>query len=186
MEHIAKHRNGGARVKGTQCHVSSDSFCDALSRIEDGSQVFHSSLLASQVCRSTILNSTLIGLRAQDCVLDGVRVVGGVDLDNVVAENCELRGIWRLSGIARIPTGIWNRAPRFIEIKGESIVPGHEVHAGITESTDDHALIACLRKPIVRWLRAGPRLGRMLGWPSGQVKEAVDFFTMLLDCPVET
>lgn len=183
--HVAYHRNGGARVIGEECHVSHDSFCDPYSTVMHTTKVFHSSLIRSSATTSLIVGSTLEGAALIDSIVDGA-TIHRVELISVVVENCELQGPWFLTGIARIPCGIWHRAPRFIEIVGESAVPDHEIRAGITESTDGHALIACMRKPITEWLKAGPRLGRMLGWRSDQVREAADFFTMLLDCPMPT
>lgn len=101
-------------------------------------------------------------------------------LIDVIAENCELYGEWRLEGIARIPTGCWYRPPRFLHITGEN-----GVSVGLTESTDNHALMACWRKPISKWLAFGPRLGVKHGWEASQIQAAKDFFTMLLDVPLE-
>lgn len=160
-----------------ECHVSRDSFCDESSVITRGGKIFHSSLIQTSVGASTILGSQLSRLSAVDCVLDSV-VADGPRLREVVAENCELYGQWRLDGIARIPCGIWHRSPRFVEINGE------EFRAGITESTNGHALIACMRQPLIKWLHAGPRLGRMLGWTPEQVQIAYRTFEEWMDIPI--
>lgn len=188
--HIAIHSNGGARVIGTHCHVSHDSFCDVSSIISEAAKVFHSSVIGSRILGSTVLGSQLTGVDAVDCILDGVSAKGPF-LREVVAESCELYGLWQLEGIARISCGVWHRAPRFIKIAGESRIPGHDIRAGITESTDGHALIACMRKPLSQWLGTGPnnspgrRLGRMLGWTDEQTMLAYRTFEEWRDCPID-
>lgn len=175
MGHIAWHRNGGASIVGTESHVSHDSFCDSDSVIVD----------------SVVVGSSLISSRVDHCIIAPLfgyaPSLFGVELYNVVVEgDAQLIGPWTLMGKqaeARIPTGRWERPPRYMVISGESAVEGHDVLCGVTESTDGHALIACMRKPLTKWLKFGPRLGRILGWTPAQVKQAADFFTMLLDTP---
>lgn len=188
--HHAIHSNGGAQVVGADCHVSRSSFCDKDSRVTQ-SKVFHSSLVGSSVYEgSVIVGSQLSRCLMIASIIDGA-IVDGPMLRDVVAENCELYGPWRLEGIARIPCGIWYRAPRFIEIASESRIPGHDIRAGITESTDGHALIACMRKPLSQWLGTGVnnspgrRLGRMLGWTDEQTMLAYRTFEEWRDCPIE-
>lgn len=201
-EQILRHPNGGASKHGTDVHVSADSFCDVNSRlygksavigsalvgsmVEDA-QVFSSKLRFAHAVTSVVAESNLNRVCAVGCVLHRVDVLGNaggekhqMHLTHVVAENCELYGEWELTGNARIPCGVWHRAPRFCRITGDG------VDVGLTESTDGHALMACWRKPTYKWLAFGPRLGRKHGWTEQQIKQARDFFTELADCPLPT
>jgi hypothetical protein len=199
-ERTLRHPNGGALKIGVEVHVSADSFCDEDTKIFGTSAVIKSTVRAStianvqvfssqvSVCHATgsvITESRLDRLFAADCVLDRVLVCGApetkIELIDVVAENCELHGTWRLEGNARIPTGTWYRPPRYLRITGDN-----GVDIGLTESTDGHALMACWRKPITTWLKAGPRLGIKHGWSSEQIEAAKQFYESLLDCPMET
>ena len=198
-DYISWHRNGGATIIGTESHVSHDSYCDQKAKIFD-SIVHNSTIIGesrldhSQITRATIdhviaeksfiADASVSNSYLHDTVVASLKgqtpLVRGVVLRGVVVEgNAVLQGPWRLEGAARIPTGTWTRPPRFIEIRGENLF------VGVTESTDGYALIACRRKPIKQWFRAGPRLGRILGWSTGEVKQVRLFFEMLLDCPME-
>lgn len=198
-DQIRRHVNGGAQKVGSEVHVSADSFCDGRSVLQGTSHVFGSMLLNGHLKDSQSFNSEFLHVEAvkgvfvesrclqltvRDSVLHKVTVVGGkfgrIALDQVVAENCELRGHWTLEGNARIPTGIWHRAPRYKLITGEN-----GVEVGLTESTEGHALMACWRKPITKWLKYGPRLGIKHGWTAQQIEDARLFFQDLLDVKIE-
>lgn len=199
-ERILRHPNGGASKFGTEVHVSADSFCDQRTEIGGNSSIFQSTLkdaiitsshifdsaaemvwLSKSVCSKSSLQGVFTSESILDRVIASCRDSGGIIiLKDVVAETCELYGAWKLEGNARIPTGVWHRAPRFKRITGEN-----GVDIGLTESTDGYALMACWRKPIKTWLHAGPRLGRLHRWSESQIIEAKDFFTQLLDCPQE-
>ncbi len=199
-EQVIRHPNGGAQKIGLNVHVSADSFCDAGSRIYGDSGVLGSTLMCSMVENAQIFNSELqlshaVGSIVAEstlgsiCVVDGVihKVLGcgsrgsQLKLKDVVAENCELYGNWSLEGNARIPTGVWHRAPRYKLISGEN-----GVSVGLTESTDGHALMACWRKPIDKWLKYGIRLGRKHRWTESQINDAKLFFEELRDVPLPT
>lgn len=199
-DRVLRHPNGGALKFGLEVHVSPDSYCDSQSQLSGvssifqsnlrgalivGSKVFESSLDTVWLNRSDCAKSSLQGVFARECILDRVvasndGAVGILTLKDVVAENCELHGSWTLEGNARIPTGCWFRAPRYLRITGEN-----GVDVGITESTDGYALMACWRKPITSWLKAGPRLGRLHGWSSEQIRAAKEFYESLGDIPME-
>jgi hypothetical protein len=199
-ERILRHPNGGAAKIGTEVHVSPDSFCDQASEIGGNSSIFQSTLKDAIICNSQLYDtaaetvwlnssvcskSSLQGIFAHESILD--RVVASNDgsggilyLKDVVAETCELHGTWRLEGNARIPTGIWYRPPRYKRITGEN-----GVDIGLTESTEGYALMACWRKPITQWIKAGPRLGRLHGWTSEQIMAAKEFYEELGDVKIE-
>lgn len=200
-ERTLRHPNGGALKIGTEVHVSADSFCDDECRFDKNTEVFDSAIARSRICNGKVFNSRLgdslvwystvaesscSALELHDAILHRViaasTLLSGnfLTLRDVVAENCELYGNWALVGNARIPTGVWHRAPRYQRITGEN-----GVDIGLTESTDNHALMACWRKPIRKWLAFGPRLGVKHGWEASQIRDAKDFFTMLLDVPLE-
>lgn len=198
-DHMIRHPNGGAAKFGLEVHVSPDSYCDAETKIFGTSAVIKSSLRVSTLANVHVFNSYVsvshaIGsviaeshvdrLLAIDCVLDRVLVNGApetkIELIDVVAETCELHGTWRLQGNARIPTGVWFRPPRYLRIIGEN-----GVDVGLTESTDGYALMACWRKPITSWLKAGPRLGRLHGWSTEQIRAAKEFYEELADIRME-
>lgn len=170
------HPNGGAQVLSEETHISHDSFCDKNSQISGfvyNSTIINSHIVDSQIAQAEIVNSILV-----DCVvtsLHGQRPsVVGVKLSDVVVEgDSQLIGPWELHGIARIPTGVWHRPPKFIRITGNGI------GTTVTESTNGYALIACLRKPVETWLKAGPRYGRYLGWTDDQVDQARQFLKSL-------
>lgn len=203
MDQIRRHVNGGAQKVGSEVHVSADSFCSYVSVLRGRTSIFKSELLDAKLTDCQSFESVLEFVAAKDSVFSGSRAVGlyaeGVTLDrvkveitapgeictpitlvDVIAENCELYGNWTLDGNARIPTGIWHRAPRFKRITGEN-----NVDVGLTESTDGYALMACWRKPITKWLAYGPRLGIKHGWTSQQIEDARLFFQELLDVPIE-
>ncbi len=181
--HYAIHSNGGARVAGTECHVSCNSFCDKDSRIEQ-SKVFHSSLVQSSVTEgSVVVGSQLSRCLVIASIIDGA-IVDGPTLRDVVIENCELYGAWKLEN-AFVSHGIWHRAPCSLIISGESAIEGYEVYATLTESTDGYALIGSKRKPISKWIRVGEHMGKRLGWKPEQVRQGIDFFVMLRDCPLQ-
>lgn len=194
-----KHVNGGAEKVGSEVHVSADSFADQSSQVYGESTILHSTLLHTwtRSCRifasqlkacsigdSVIAESDLVNLMGRACTVD--RVIASskqgtvLRLSEVVAENCELYGDWVLEGNARISTGIWHRAPRFKRITGEN-----GIDVGLTESTNESAMMACWRKPIRAWLKAGPRLGQKHSWTEKQINDARLFFTELLDVPLE-
>lgn len=198
-ERILRHPNGGAAKIGLEVHVSADSFCSEASKLYGDtavltstlldvevwdSKIFNSTLEFARVSRSVIAESLLNGFSGEECILHRVEVnteLGSqIRLKEVVAETCALYGNWALEGNARIPTGIWHRAPRFKRITGEN-----GVDVGLTESTGGYALMACWRKHISKWLEFGPRLGRRHRWTEQQIREAYDFFTELLDVPME-
>lgn len=198
-ERILRHPNGGALKIGTEVHVSQDSFCNYVSEIRGHSSVLTSTLLDvklsnsvvfqstvefSCIAESTIAESLIDGLSAEGCILHRVEMktplTGQIRLKDVVAETCCLHGSWTLEGIARIPTGEWHRPPRFCHITGDN-----GVSVGLTESTDGHALMACWRKPIRKWIAFGPRLGRKHNWTEIQINAAKLFFEELLDVPLE-
>lgn len=199
-DRVMRHANGGALKFGTEVHVSPDSYCDRATElggdcailqctlknsIITDSKVFDCAGESVWLSRSVCSKSSLQGVFAHECILDRVIASnegseGILTLKDVVAENCELHGSWKLEGIARIPTGCWFRPPRFLHITGDN-----NVSVGLTESTDGYALMACWRKPITSWLRAGPRLGRLHGWSSEQIRAAKEFYESLADCPVE-
>jgi len=196
-DHIAWHRNGGATIAGLESHVTHDSYCEKHSTIIDstvhacsvlgGSRIEKSTLTKTTVDTSHIYQSFVAEAQISRCVLEKcvINSLGGQSpslarvslVDAVVEGDAVLRGPWRLDG-GRIPTGVWYRPPRTLRITGD------ELDVTLTESTDDHALIACRRKPTMKWLAFGPRLGRMLGWTPAQVKTAADFFTCLMDEPL--
>lgn len=207
IDRTMRHPNGGALKIGTEVHVSADSFCDEKTVISGRSSVFHSTILygrdieSCQVFNSDLryilargsvfAESTCEGLRADDAILYRVKTEMSVQgqcepmrLIGVVAENCELYGNWTLEGNARIPCGIWHRAPRFLRITGPA-ENGIQIDVGLTESTDNHALMACWRKPITQWLKAGPRLGRLHGWTAAQIQAAKEFYEELADVRME-
>lgn len=196
-----RHPNGGALKIGTEVHVSPDSFCDAESRIDKESEIFSSTIARSRICNgkvfnsrvqgsmvwhSTIAESTCSALDLRGAILHRVTAASAVlsgtllTLIDVVAENCEIYGNWSLEGNARIPTGIWHRAPRYRRITGEN-----GVDIGLTESTEGYALMACWRKPITKWIHAGPRLGRLHGWTGEQIRAAKEFYEEIGDIPLE-
>ena len=146
--------------------------------ISGETNIFHSTVIESTIVNSQIAESSVVGATIRNSVLYKVKVEGRVILGDVVAETCQLLGDWKLEGIAHIPTGIWHRAPRFQLITGEN-----GVEVGLTESTDGQAMMACWRKPIVSWLKAGPRLGKKHGWTGEQVETARRFYQELLDDP---
>lgn len=195
-DQVRLHLNGGAQKHGTDVHVSADSFCDRNSVIRGKSVILHATLEAthvadshffgggsrlSSVIASTLAESVLLKAAINGCVLDKVVAVGGVDLTDVVAENCTLYGKWSLDGNARITCGEWYRAPRYFRITGDN-----GVDVGLTESTDGHGMMACWRKPLTSWVKAGHRLAKKHNWTEVQAKQAVDFFQMLLDEPLPT
>jgi hypothetical protein len=179
IDRVIRHPNGGGQKVGLEVHVSEDSFCDKDSLIKGRSGIFGSSLIRSAVRDTTIVDSKLVQTILVDCIAHNASV-SLVYLSEVVVEDAHLLGPWELEGNARISCGVWHRAPRFKRIMGEN-----GVDVGLTESTDSHALMACWRKPITKWLAFGPRLGRKHRWTSLQIDEAKDFFTELLDCPLE-
>ncbi len=200
MDQIRRHVNGGAQKVGSEVHVSADSFADAYCALAGNTNVFNSSLIHSHLQFCQVFNSRLVFANGRgsvysasslqnallkESVVDRVKILGSdystpLRLKDVVAENCELYGNWTLEGNARIPTGIWHRAPRYRHIIGEN-----GVSVGLTESTAGHALMACWRKPITKWLKFGPRLGTKHGWSSQQIEDARLFFQELLDVPIE-
>lgn len=179
VDQIRRHVNGGAQKVGSEVHVSADSFCDAGSIIKGRSGVFESSLIRAAVEDTTIVDSKLFLCELNDCIAHNANIAQ-VHLRDVVVEKAELFGPWTLQGNARIPTGLWLRAPRFKRITGEN-----GVDIGLTESTDSHALMACWRKPIRKWLAYGPRLGQKHRWTAQQIEDARLFFQELLDVPIE-
>lgn len=199
-ERTLRHTNGGALKIGTEVHVSADSFCDERSQIRGCSGIFSSSVSNCLVSNSTVFNSgvqsTVAGfstvaesscsaLELHDAILHRViaasTILSGnfLTLREVVAENCELYGNWSLMGNARIPTGVWHRAPRFLRITGEG------VDFGLTESCGGYAMLGCFRKPLSELLHAGPRLGRKRGWTESQIRAAKEFYEMLGDVPMD-
>lgn len=199
-DRILRHPNGGALKIGLEVHVSLDSFCDRTTEISGDSAILQCTLKDAIVTNSKIFDcaaetvwldnsicsrSSLQGIFATECILDRVIASnhgsgGIIYLKDVVAETCELHGAWKLEGNARIPTGIWHRPPRFCRITGEN-----GVDVGLTESTEGHALMACWRKPITTWLKAGPRLGRKHGWTAEQIRAAKEFYEELADVRME-
>lgn len=179
MDQIRRHVNGGAQKVGSEVHVSADSFCDEESRIQGHSAVFESSLIKAALKDTTVVHSQLSLCVLNDCIAHNAEIAL-VHLRDVVVENAMLFGPWMLDGNARIPTGIWHRAPRYKLITGEN-----GVSVGLTESTEGHALMACWRKPITKWLAFGPRLGIKHGWTAQQIEDARLFFQELLDVPIE-
>jgi hypothetical protein len=209
-----RHKLGGGNVIGIEADASPDSYLDQKSSIDGDSCVISSTLLSSDVkdvffCHarldeSVVLNSRIASstiLESQlrdsivahawinqsildDCIVRAVErespSLTGVALRNVIVEGHSiLRGPWTLDGIARIHRGVWERPPRFLEITGEN-----GVHVGVGECTEGHAHIACRCKPIATWLRAGPRLGRMLGWQPEQISLACRTFEQWRDEPL--
>lgn len=198
-ERILRHPNGGARKIGTEVHVSPDSFCDHTTEIGGDSAILQCTLKDSVVINSKLFDtaaetvwlngsicsrSSLQGVFASECILD--RVVasnhgsGVLLLRNVVAETCELHGSWRLEGNARIPEGVWHRAPRFARITGEN-----GVDFGLTESLPGYGMLGCWKKPLTELLKAGPRLGRKHGWTEEQIHQARLFYEELADIKME-
>lgn len=199
MTHIAWHRNGRGTILGIDAHISHDSFLDMESTVIGHSYILGaSSIMGSQVTDSHIFNTTIdhsdvsgsvvAGADIKRCVLRNASVntlfgkrpyCEQVELEDAVVEgDACLIGPWSVEGNLRIPTGRWFRPPRHLTIEGEGVA------AVLTESTDGHALIACMRKPVEQWLKAGRRLGRMLGWTDAQTLEAYRFMEMLKDEPL--
>lgn len=196
-ERVLRHPNGGAAKFGLEVHVSPDSYCDhrsvirgnsavfsstLLNGLADGCNVFNSTLDRSCAINSTLAESSCLRLYAKEVVLHKVDALGdgtGILLKEVVAENCKLYGTWTLDGNARISTGIWYRAPRFLRILGEG------VDFGLTESTGGYAMLGCFRKPLTELLHAGPRLGNKRGWTADQIRAAKEFYESLADIPME-
>lgn len=202
-ERTLRHPNGGALKIGTGVHVSADSFCTE-TKISGQSEVFssmvaHGSLSDAKVFNSRVQGSEVIGSSIAESVCSGLKLHGAIlhkvvaaalilapfegtqplTLVDVVAENCELYGNWSLIGNARISQGVWHRKPRFLRITGDGI------DFGLTESTDNHAMLGCFRKPLKELLHAGPRLGRKRGWNSSQIQAAKEFYEELADVPLD-
>ena len=200
MDQILRHVNGGATKIGTEVHVSADSFADINSALGGSTNVFNSSVIHSHLNCCNVFDSVLVWANGKmsvysksslqnvilnSSVVDRVKILGSdpfkpLRLWDVVAENCELYGNWTLEGNARIPTGIWHRAPRYKRITGDN-----GVSVGLTESTEGYALMACWRKPITKWLKYGPRLGTKHRWTAQQIEDARLFFQELLDVRIE-
>ena len=199
MTHIAWHRNGHGRILGVDAHISHDSFLDSESTAAGRTYILgSSSVIDSQVINSNIFNATVdhshainsfvVGADVKGCVLHDASIntlfgkrpyCDRVELDGVIVEgDAALIGPWSVSGNLRIPTGVWFRPPRHLVVEGDG------VEAVLTESSDGHALIACMRKPVTSWLRAGRRLGRMLGWSDAQTLAAHRFMEQLKDEPL--
>ena len=193
--HYATHRNGRGSLIGTDIHCSHDSYVDAASTISGRSVIVGSTIVNSTVIDSVILGAAIANSVISECIITPLHgkspSVDLVEITRAIIEgNTQLIGPWKLSADqveARIPCGVWYRPPLYREVVGESAIEGYQVKVGITESTDDHALIACMRKPISQWLGRSPdrspgrRLGRILGWTDNQTLEVYRFFEYLRD-----
>jgi hypothetical protein len=147
------------------------------------SRVVNSTLLDCRVKDSEIVQAWVNDSQLSSCIVRPIQserpTINTVALRNVLVEgDSDLRGPWTLDGLARIHRGVWEQAPRFMEVKGEN-----GVHVGVTECTEGYAHIACRCKPVKAWLEAGPRLGRILGWTGEQIKQVCRTFELWRDVP---
>ena len=192
-EHYATHRNGHGKLLGTQIHTSHDSYIDATSVVAGKTIVVGSTIVNSTITNSVIFGASIADSVVNECIITPLYgkspLVAQVEITKAVIEgDTTLIGFWTLIADqveARIPCGVWYKPPQYLEIVGESAVPGFPVKVGITESTEGHALIACMRKPLNQWLgkdenhSPGRRLGRAKGWTDSQTLEVYRFFESL-------
>lgn len=199
-ERILRHPNGGALKFGVEVHVSPDSYCDRATELGGDCAILQCTLKNSIITdsklfdcagenvwlsRSVCSKSSLQGVFAHECILD--RVIASnegaediLTLKDVVAENCELHGSWKLEGNARIHEGVWHRKPRYLRITGDN-----QVDFGLTECKPGYAMLGCWCKPLKELLTAGPRLGRKHGWTAEQIRAAKEFYESLADVKME-
>lgn len=149
----------------------------------------HSAIADSRLARAHVVRSHVQGSAVVDGAiiasnLRGVTVepaygfsphVKGVTLEDVIVSGgVALEGEWEMRGRYRIDRGLWERAPRHMEIEGSN-----GVHVGVSECTPGLAHVACRCKSIEFWLGRGVSIAARLGWTKEQIEECRNFLKSL-------
>ncbi len=129
-----------------------------------GSQYFESEITDSRLKYSFIEGGKVLGAVVNNSYVSQNCVVKGGYLENchltgsVVIENQPILKNVRLYGQMRIGYGTWERTPRYLHLKTDTI------DCGVTESSDGYAYIGCQRKKIKDWLKGAKRYSAIAGW----------------------
>ena len=133
----------------------------------------HSILTGSNITGYPSLINAVVKDGAQ--VSDSAIIIGaGIDHPIVIAGNASIYGTavliggFTVSGQARIESGIWTRAPRYINLG----------YASVTESKLG-AMVECRNRTTAYWNRHGAKLGERMGYTANQIKEILETINYL-------
>lgn len=141
-------------------------------------QIFRSTLNCSEVSGTAYLGEVFATGNTEIC--DSPRLLGDATLGRITLFNAIIYGSPHIQGsfevTGRVHEGTWTRPPKHIKLPW----------CDLSECVDGKMLLNCYCRPVVWWLRFGPRIAKKWNWSQDMIDVTLDTIRREFYCQNDT